>query len=104
MDTVGSDLKLFLYNLGYLKNIRKVIKIKNKVKLNFLLIYPNFKCSTKDIYSKVLKYSKREKFLNKNFSNKSKLINYIINSNNDLQKVVKIKYPIITNILKDVSN
>ncbi len=102
MDTVGSDLKLFLYNLGYLKNIRKVIKIKNKIKLNFLLIYPNFKCSTKDIYSKVLKYSKREKFLNKNFSNKSKLINYIINSNNDLQKVVKIKYPIITNILKDV--
>ena len=101
IDMVGSDLRLFLYNQGYLKNLRKVIKIKNKFKLNFLLIFPNIKCSTKDIYSRVRKYSIEENFYYKNFSNKNKLINYIINSNNDLQQIVENKYPIITRLLAD---
>ena len=101
-DKIGSDLRLFLYNQGYLESLRKAVKINRKFNLNFLLIYPNFKCSTKDIYSKVIKYSKKEKFSKKNFLEKNELLNYFNNTQNDLQIIVEKKYPMITRLLFDI--
>ncbi len=101
-DKIGSDLRLFSYDQGYLESLRKVFKINKKFNLNFLLIYPNFKCSTKDVYSKVNKYSKKEKFNNKNFSKKNKLISYLNSTQNNLQIIVEKKYPVISRLLFDI--
>ena len=49
---IGTDLKLFLYKQSFLKNLKNIKKINFKYNLNFVLIYPYLKCSTKEIYSK----------------------------------------------------
>ena len=59
---LGSDFSLFFYNRGFLNTLRKIIKIDNKIKLSLLLVYPNKKCSTKEIYSRVKTYSKKKYF------------------------------------------
>ena len=52
---IGSDLKLFFYEQGFLENLKKINNFRRKYKLYFLLIYPNIKCSTHYIYSRVKK-------------------------------------------------
>ena len=53
---IGSDLKLFFYKQGFLKNIKTVNVFPKKYRLYFLLVYPNIRCSTRDVYSKVKKH------------------------------------------------
>ena len=60
---VGSDLRLFDYDQGHLENLKKVVKLRSKKKLYFLLVFPKIKCSTKYIYSKVKSFSNKKKFL-----------------------------------------
>lgn len=100
---IGSDMKLFSYKQGFLKNLKDVIHLKKKHKLIFLLVYPNLECSTRDIYSKVNKYSKKQKFNKNILQNKKKYVNYIVDHKNDLQLIVEKKYPIIKNVLKHIS-
>ncbi len=100
---IGSDFKLFLYNQGFLKNLKTAIYLKKKYKLSFLLIYPNIKCSTKKIYSEVKTYSKKIKFSHDALKNKKNFINYISKSQNDLQSIVEKKYPLIEKILKKIA-
>tara|TARA_B100001063_G_C16694288_1_gene518843 strand:- start:82 stop:918 length:837 start_codon:yes stop_codon:yes gene_type:complete len=100
---IGSDFKLFLYNQGFLKNLKTAIYLKKKFKLSFLLIYPNIKCSTKKIYSEVKTYSKKIKFSHDALKNKKNFINYISKSQNDLQSIVEKKYPLIEKILKKIA-
>ena len=100
---IGSDFKLFLYNQGFLKNLKTVIDIKKRYKLFFLLVYPNIKCSTKKIYSKVQRYSKKLKFSRNVLKNKKNFLSFISKSENDLQSIVEKKYPIIEKILKQIA-
>ena len=101
--TLGSDLRLFFYNQGYLQGINSIIKSKKKFNFNIVLIYPKLKCSTKEIYSKFKNVSHKERYKIATFSNKKLLINYLINSKNDLQVVVEKKYPKIKRILSDIN-
>jgi 4-diphosphocytidyl-2-C-methyl-D-erythritol kinase len=101
---VGSDLRLFVYNQGFLKSINKVEKLKKKQTLFFLLVYPKVKCSTKEVFSKVKKFSKKKFLLQNNLKLKNKFINEIKNSQNDLQSIVEKKYPIIRDILTNISH
>ena len=103
IDMVGSDLRLFFYNQGILQNLKKITKFKKKYKLFFLVVYPNIKCSTKKVYSKVKNYNKK-KVLKHKFRNKDALINQIFNSNNDLQSIVEKKYPVIQKLLLKISD
>ncbi len=100
---VGSDLRLFIYNQGFLKNINEVEKLKKKQTLFFLLVYPKIKCSTSEVFSKVKQFSKKQFLLQNNFKYKNKFINKIKNSQNDLQSIVEKKHPIIRNILTNIS-
>ena len=102
INLVGSDLRLFFYNQGVLQNLEKVIKFKKKYNLFFLVVYPNIKCSTKDVYSKVKSYNKK-KVLKQNYKNKVALINQIFNLKNDLQSIVEKKYPVIQKLLLNIS-
>ena len=103
INLAGSDLRLFFYNQGVLQNLEKVIKFKKKYNLFFLVVYPNIKCSTKEVYSKVKNYNKK-KALKQNYKNKVALINQILNLKNDLQSIVEKKYPVIQKLLLNISN
>ena len=100
---VGSDLKLFFYKQGFLKSLDSITSQKLKQKFFFVLIKAPIRCSTRDIYTKVKKYSKRV-ILNKKKINKRKdFLNVLSNSRNDLQTVVEKKYPKLKKILKNIS-
>jgi len=96
---IGSDLRLFFFNHSFQKNLTKIKLFEKKYKFYFLLIYPNVKCSTKEVYSKVRKFNLPlrkdiSKILSKNEYNK-----FLISEVNDLQKIVEKRYKKIKNIL-----
>ena len=100
---VGSDLKLFFYRNGFLKNLKSIIELKRQ-KMFFVLIQPRIKCSTREIYSRVQNYSKK-KVLNKNEINtKLKFIRYLADSSNELQSIVEKKYPNVKKLLINIKN
>ena len=75
-------------NLILFKN-GKIGQLRKKINFHVLIVKPNIGCSTKSIFSKVRKYSKPLYFnANKRFFEK----NYLIKSNNDLEKIVFKKY------------
>lgn len=100
---VGSDLKLFFYNQGFLKDIKNIISLKRKYKIYFLLVYPNIKCSTKHIYSQVKKLSLKSKYNSQKINSKKKFMGLMCNQNNDLQLIVEKNYPIIKKLIKEIS-
>jgi len=101
---VGSDFRLFSYNLGFQKDLKSVVKIDKKHRFYFLLIFPKIKSSTKSVYLRLKKYSKLKIFKKSNFHSKKDFINYLKNSKNDLQLVVEKKHPIIKSLLKNISS
>ena len=74
---IGSDLRLFFYEQGFLKNLKTIDNFQRKFRLYFLLVYPNIKCSTKEIYSKVKKFSKPAKVRVTNITDRSDFIREI---------------------------
>jgi 4-diphosphocytidyl-2-C-methyl-D-erythritol kinase len=101
--TVGSDLQLFFYKQGFLDNLKTIKVAKKKQKLIFLLSRPNINCSTREIYSKVTKNSKKNRFNYYKTNTREKFVNYILNNKNDLQSIVEKKYPKIKKLLTDIS-
>ena len=102
-DKIGSDLILFFYKCGYLSNIRIINKIKYKYKLYFVLIFPNVKCSTRQVYSKLKNYSKKASYSMKEFSTKSKFVRIMKDSKNDLQSIVEKQHPVIKKVINSLS-
>ena len=70
----------------------KILRINNKFNLNLLIVYPNIICETKKIYKKnrINGPVKHQSYLSKKNSNK--LIDYLKNNKNDLEKIWKQKY------------
>ena len=101
---VGSDTRLFFNNQGFLKNLKSTFKLKNKQKFYLILIHPKIKCSTREIYSALNKFSKKEKFNNNMINSKNKFLDYISKRRNDLQFVVEKKHPTIKKLLIDINN
>ena len=77
----------------------EIIRLSNKFKLNILLVYPNLKCSTKTVYKKNKKISFLKPRSLHYIKNKKKLVNFLKNENNDLEKVVIKIYPKIKKII-----
>lgn len=100
---IGSDFKLFFYKQGFLENFKTIKVLKKRQKLIFLLSRPNINCSTREVYSKVTKYSKKNKFSYSKINTKRKFINQILNNKNDLQPIVEKKHPIIKRLLSDIN-
>ena len=67
-----------------------------------VLVYPNIRCSTRYVYSKVKKYSSKSKYSFSKINDKSKFIDFLINKNNDLQSIVENKYPIIKKLIIEI--
>ena len=99
---IGTDLRLFFKKQGYLKNLQTTIELKKNQRFYFFLVQPKILCSTKEIYSKVKIFSKKEQF-NKNLvKSKNKFLKYLSKSRNDLQFIVERKYPFMKKILTDI--
>ena len=101
---IGSDFKLFFKKKGFLNDLSTIIELKKKQIIYLVLVQPKVKCSTKEIYSKVKKFSKKKKFDKSLTKSKSRFLEYLVNSRNDLQSIVENKYPIIRKLLIDIKN
>ena len=88
---IGSDVILGLKQGNTIISANgKIKKYDKKIKLYTLIVKPNFGCSTKYIYSKVNSFSKPQfSFPKQSMFN----TNYLINLNNDLEKIAFDKYP-----------
>jgi 4-diphosphocytidyl-2-C-methyl-D-erythritol kinase len=100
---IGTDLRLFFYKQGFLSNLKTITHFQKK-KLFFILIKPNIRCSTKEIYSKVRKYSKKQLLAQNKIKTKNKFISILSQENNDLQSIVEQKYPLIKKLLLAIRN
>ena len=99
---IGSDIRIFLYQQGFISNLKKIYSFQKKHSLYFLLVYPTIKCSTKYIYSKVRKFSQKSDFSFKKIEDKNKFIKLLINENNNLQSIVENKYPTIKRLIIEI--
>jgi len=54
---IGSDFRLFFFNHSFQKNLKKILEFKKRYILYFVLVYPNINSSTKEVYSRVKKFS-----------------------------------------------
>tara|TARA_X000000368_G_scaffold51290_1_gene36635 strand:- start:21 stop:863 length:843 start_codon:yes stop_codon:yes gene_type:complete len=99
---IGSDLRLFFYKQGFLKNLKEINNFSRKYRLYFLLVYPNIRCSTRYVYSKVKTFSLKSKYNFNKINDQSKFIAFLISKNNDLQSIVENKYPIIKKLIIEI--
>ncbi len=104
MKRIGSDFVLFSSSQGFLSDLNTIKKFNKNYNLHFLLIYPNIQCSTKFVYSKVKKFSKKCKYDFNTISSKRKFKNLILNIKNDLQPIVEKNYPILKRLINQIRN
>ena len=97
---IGSDFRLFFHKHSFQKNLKKIISFKKKYLFYFILVYPYMHCSTKQVYSKVEKFSSPIKKNLSRIQSKSKYIQLLQNEKNDLQNIVEKKYYKIKKILE----
>ncbi len=101
---IGSDFPIFFFKQGFLENLKTIKKFKKRYTFHFLLIRPKINCSTQYIYSKVKDYRKKVKFTDNKISTKSKFLETLKASNNDLQNIVEKKYLPIKKIINEISD
>ena len=103
---IGFDVPISLERRNTFLTGKKdeIIRFNQKFKLNLLIVYPGIICSTKKIYKKNRKISllKPQSFFY--LKNNKKLINFLKNEHNDLEKVVTKVYPKINEIINYIKS
>jgi len=100
---IGSDLRFFFNKQTYQKNLKKFKKYKKNFNFYFVLVYPNIKCSTKKIYSKVKRYSLPSKIDISKITSKKRFIYLMRKERNDLERIAISEFPILKIILNFIS-
>ena len=80
----------------------KIVRLKQKFRLNILIIYPNIICSTKKIYKRNKKFSFLKPRPVFSSMDKKKLIDFLKKENNDLEETASRLYPKIIEIINFV--
>ena len=104
--SIGSDVPICIAkkNTYLIGKKDKLFTINKKFNLNILIIYPNIICSTKKIYGKNrIKGPVKDKSYF-DIKNSKKLIHYLINQENDLEKIVIKTYPKIGKIINYIKS
>ena len=103
---IGFDVPISLERRNTFLTGKKddIIRFNQKFKLDLLIVYPGLICSTKKIYKKNRKISllKPQSFFY--LKNNKKLINFLKNEHNDLEKVVTKVYPKINEIINYIKS
>ena len=98
---IGFDVPINLERKNSLLTGKKdeILRFNRKFKFNLLVVYPNLVCSTKKIYkkNKTKSLSKMKSFFG--LKNNKKLIDFLKNENNDLEKTVIRFYPKVRQII-----
>jgi len=83
---------------------KQIIRLKQKFKLNILVVYPNFVCSTKQIYQehKVRSSQNLRSYLPT--KNNKRLIDFLKNASNDLEKTVVRLYPKVKQVIDAIKS
>lgn len=101
-NSVGSDVILGLHSKSLLlrkNNLIKTWSFKNKFYI--LVVKPDFGCSTKQIYSKVKKFSKPEfNSISKNLFD----VKFLKKKKNDLESIALNQYPKLKNLKNFLDN
>ena len=101
---LGSDFKIFFKSNKIIQeNFLKIENLKFKHNFYLLIVYPFKKSSTKDIYSKFRKYEKIKKLSIFNRISKLKMVDKLKSETNSLESVIISRFPIIKNVLKELS-
>ena len=105
-DQVGSDVSVSLKRKNTLLVGKKnqIIRINNQFKLDLLIVYPNIICSTQRIYKFSDSSNFSKTYPNFNKITKKKLIYFLINEKNELQKTVIKFYPRVNKIINIIKN
>lgn len=91
----GSDVNLGLIKKNSFitgKN-NEILRLDNMFNLNLLIVFPNIICSTQNIYKQNKELSKPVSFIFESLSDRHKLIKYLKNEKNNLEKTVLKTYP-----------
>jgi len=99
---IGSDFNLFKYKKTFQKDLYNFQECKIKIKIYFLLIYPNIKCSTREIYSMAKNFNSKKELNFSNIRSEHHYLKLIEKGKNDLQEIVEKKHPKIKSIIKDL--
>ena len=97
---IGTDFSLFFNKQSFVINLKKIKKYENNFTLNFVLIFPNIRCSTKKIYSQVKNFSPSSNINFSKIKTKNKFIDIIRKERNDLEKTAIQIYPTLK-VLKE---
>ena len=82
----------------------EILRLNRKFRLNILIVYPNVICSTKKIYTSNKKFTILRPQSNFYIKDKSKLINFLKNENNDLEKTTIKFYPKVRKIINFIKS
>ena len=82
----------------------KILRLNQQFKLNLLIVYPNIVCSTSKIYQKNKTLSLRKYAFSSKINNSIKLINFLKNERNDLEKTVLQIYPKVKKIINVIKS
>tara|TARA_B100001123_G_C15230883_1_gene995117 strand:+ start:662 stop:1525 length:864 start_codon:yes stop_codon:yes gene_type:complete len=103
---VGFDVPICLERKNTVLNGKKneIIRLKKKLGLIILIVYPNILCSTKKIYYKNKQFTNSYLNIYLGDKKKEKIINMLQNERNDLENIVIKFYPKIGKIINLMKN
>ena len=99
---IGFDVPITLEkkNTFFTGKEPNILRLNRDFKLNVLLVYPNIKCSTKNIYKINKIFTPLKAYPNFKKIKKVDLINYLILEGNDLETAAVKLYPKIEKVIK----
>ena len=101
---LGTDFRLFLKTKKiFQQSLLKIKSIKSSYNFYFLIVYPFLKCSTKEIYSKFIKYETIQNKNNFKKISRLELINRLHLEKNSLENIVISKFPVIDEVLQELN-
>ena len=103
---IGFDTPISLEKKNTLLTGKKneILRINKKFRLNILIVYPNVICSTKKIYVNNKKFTFLRPQSNFYIYDKNKLIDFLKNENNDLEKTTIKFYPRVGKIINFIKS
>jgi len=82
----------------------EILRLNKSFRLNILIAYPNFTCSTKKIYQESKKTTSHKGWSNRNIKKNKNLINFLNRENNDLEETAIELYPAIGKLIKIINS
>jgi len=103
---IGFDTPVSLEKKNTLLTGKKgeILRLNQKFRLNILIVYPNVICSTKKIYANNKKFTFLRSQSNFYIKDKNKLIDFLKNENNDLEKTAIKFYPKVGKIINFIKS